>query len=254
MGIDFRKRLFPSDGLLGTRGKYGIVRDRTGGRSGVVVKIPEIEIKQIIDNLAEVGKAITLQMARAVASVGIDILSLAQPRVPVDTGKLRESGKVSLMIGAGFKDIAWGKKDGTIMANVRGLNYYKPVKRLGITVQYHRESDDKKMDVALWCHEFLYPHDQRKEKEEGKKYARKEGTGPKYLELIFATKRDSYIKFIEDYMEIGFINDLAKGAKKVISGQKTKFKVDRVAFTIDNIRQNEYFFSAKGNKIRSTIL
>ena len=57
------------------------------------------DIALVTDNLRVALKTISYTVARAVAYCAIDLLSQAQPRVPVDTGKLRESGTVSFFFG-----------------------------------------------------------------------------------------------------------------------------------------------------------
>ena len=69
------------------------------------------------------------------------------------------------------------------MANVSRYS-----KRISLQLSFERE--DKGKDIALWTHEELLPFPKATK---GQWYARKEGTGPKYLENAWNVHRHEMI-------------------------------------------------------------
>jgi len=253
---------------------YRIVK----GGLGATVRIDKNEINQVLKNMGATLGVITTGIARAIASIGVDVLANAQPRVPKDPGrevdvinkkgeivknketgktesiwykggKLRESGRAILQIGSGYKIVGRGNADGTIMANLRGLKYYLPTKRIGSSVQYTRENS-RGEDIALWCHEELLPHDQRTNRAKGMKYARTPGTGPKYLEIPFIEKRDEYISFIKNLFSKQNLGNTIEKSTQIIQGTRTKYAVNRVKIINDKVKDFGYF----GSYIRNNVL
>ena len=211
---------------------------------GVGAKVDPQSIKSLKKNFDGINTIITTSIARAIASIGVDILSNAQPRVPIDTGKLRKSGISTLHFDKSYMIIGRGREDGTVMANLRYVKAKLPSKKISTSVFYHRFSDtNEDFDVALWCHEILNPHDQRANRVEGESYAITPGTGPKYLEIPFVEKYDRYVKFVKNLASNKVLDNVIEKAKHVVEGTRTKYKVDRVDIILSRIEDFGYFGS-----------
>ena len=182
----------------------------------VWLKLLGIEETQNI--LRKVGTSITAFTARAIATVGVDLLAKAQPRVPIDTGQLRESGRVILEYGRSHINIAKGIADGSIKVDNTRINSKRMqgVTEILVNVSYARINSEAQ-DIAVWAHEELAPFD-------APVYvhprARTEGTGPKYLELPWLINYNKYENFIRNELtgaglERNFNALLVKRTKKV---------------------------------------
>ena len=186
----------------------GLLPDKKPERDAVSLSLDvfDNEFELITKNLRVAVQTITYTVARAVAYCAIDLLSKAQPRVPVDTGELRESGTVSFFFGwsgkSGYSvDIAKGNYDGTINANMNKispdrLSRQKKIHRFDAIIHYFRENEEGE-DIALWTHESLMPYEFRHRKIKGVFYAVTPDTGPKYLEIPWLQNMEEYKKIIE---------------------------------------------------------
>jgi len=179
--------------------------EKVEGRMGISINILEDEFIILENNLTLASKVIKWSVARAIAYCSVDLLARAQPRVPVDTGELRESGRVS--IGFGFYsalNIASGRKDGGVDANVSKITpdkLTKNVNQIRANIGYYKEGKlhGEPLDVAVWTHEVLEAYGDRPNpyKFTGTYYAKTKHTGPKYLELPWIEKIDEYLDIIE---------------------------------------------------------
>lgn len=192
------------------------------GKVGVSAR----DIKELRDNLVIFAEHITSSGAKLMANIAIDLLSRSQPKVPWDTGQLRESGKASLIYGGRYSVIVGrGTKEGNVKADLSKVKRRVPknTKFLSANVTYYRVGEDGK-DVALWTHEELLPYEARP----AKPAARKPGTGPKYLESTFHENKSTYIDWINDQFSTDQISREIKKKLKVIRKGKDKFEVDIV--------------------------
>jgi hypothetical protein len=204
------------------------IRDPWGEAEGSGIGLNIIEdsesFKQTLRNLEIVPKVISYTMARAVGYVGVHLLTNAQPRVPYATGELRRSGRVDMLLG-------WSKGTGYALTLAKGLETgevesslskitrkriergKRAVTNIEAYVHYHREGElnGKPIDVALWTHEVIHPHEERSHGVTGEYYATYPRTGPKYLELPFLQYKNEYIKILRNAAE----NDSLKNLKKI---------------------------------------
>jgi len=196
--------------------------------------------EEMIKVLKDLGTFVTMNTARAIGAVMTDLLANAQPRVPVDTGELRRSGRATLNFIRGakkYKDIAWGRADGTIKVDSSVVNrgFLKNVTRIEGTVHYSR-FNEKEQDIAQWAHEDLLPY----ESEEHPR-ARTEGTGPKYLEIPWLEKENDYLAYLkEELAGVGFESILSQSllrTKKTIG----EYTINYTKIVFSKIEHSGYY-------------
>lgn len=171
-----------------------------GYRSGVNTIDVTGAAELIKTSLPALKGIVTLEALTAISDVMTHLLANAQPRVPVDSGELRESGTASVTFGkvaikgGSSRIVAKGRADGSIIAyrnnisaiNVKGSN----AKNISGIVSYDRSNADGE-DIALWAHEDLLPYGSGMSPE-----ARTSGTGPKYLENAFNENKLKYTQIL----------------------------------------------------------
>ncbi len=81
--------------------------DAQGGVSGVAMKLFEVNMEALLDITG-------YRAVEWVAAAGIDILGYALPMTPYESGKLRESGTVTLEVGSKRMAIAHGSLRGVV--------------------------------------------------------------------------------------------------------------------------------------------
>jgi len=201
------------------------------GTIGVSLK----SLGQLDVNTAGLDRVIRKKVAEILAQISIDILARALPRTPVDTGLLRESGRAYLDHGHSgspigrvhYKDVGWGKKDGSIMADPSRIDIQDTTKSVGAGVEFSREGEAILaggmgiLDVAVWAHEDLNPYGG------AKPAARTPGTGPKYLEGPFLEKKNEYISILERELSTKGIIKSIQGLVK-LKPRVGKYMVDEV--------------------------
>jgi hypothetical protein len=137
----------------------------------------------------------TKYISRRLVAIMAEVLRDAATMAPYDKGLLRESGEVVLVAGKAsgldtFVKIARGS-GATESPEVVVLKEFisKPAMTMQMDIAFDRE--EKGMDIALWAHEELLGYVKRPKSggQIGKWYATKEGTGPKYLEKAFKTRK-----------------------------------------------------------------
>jgi len=183
---------------------------------GIVLQRDIIGIEETLLVTKKLGDFINLNTAQVVTAIISHLLATSQPRVPVDTGKLRESGRAFLQFGRTFKDIARGSKDGTVdvaPSRISSKEIERATEIIG-NVSYSRLSDDGKTDVALFTHEYLNYYG------EESPAARQPGTGPKYLENAWLENKDEYISYLQNELsgagfETALQRVLSKRTKRV---------------------------------------
>jgi len=191
-----------------------------------------------IQVLRKVEKAVSLIGARSMAAVIVDILAKAQPRVPVDTGKLRESGRAYIRFGTKpYIEIAKGKKDGSVDADLGKitLSSIRNTKTIRTNVVYSRMADKHDFDVAQWTHFNINPQGS------GSPEARTPGTGPFYLMIPFDQYQDKYIRFIQDSC-VGkkFERSIAL-ASRITQRRTGKYTVNFVDVVLSRIESRGYY-------------
>lgn len=205
--------------------------------------IPEIRIDfrqaeegvdQTIRNLEGAGKAIAYTVARALAFIAVDLLAKAQPRVPVETGELRESGRAQLKVSGYVLNVAEGNKDGTVNANTIKVSPDRAysAKVMDAQVHYHKVVSSPKFpnfDVALFTHESIDHYGG------GKPSARTPGTGPKYLEGPYLENRDKYVKIIEDAVKVKSLKNIRKISSSIRS-RRGKYTVDLIKLNPNKLK------------------
>jgi len=166
----------------------------------ITLDLPAIELQVSQANLENIHAAMIQRMVDWAVAAGVDVLQTALPRVPYDTGKLRESGTVTMDLGGKQIDIARGRREDPRIKYLPGMSKLTPQlakrlrRRLGTIrtiVHFHRVSDsaDGLRDIAIWAHENLNPYGAGVAPS-----ATKPGTGPKYLESAFKEKAPKWAK------------------------------------------------------------
>lgn len=210
------------------------------GNYGTGVKLLRISgVEECINNLVnELPKILQVQYARAVAAIGIDVLSRSLPRAPVDTGKLRESAVAKLRMGRGIQTIGRGQKDGTVKADISGIvrDALSNVRQINLEVSYYRMSDKTPgFDVAQWTHENISEYGG------GHPHARTPNTGPKYLEIPWKERESKYRKLLRDVVnERKLASDIAL-ASKIIQRRVGKYEVNVTKTIAGRIARKGYF-------------
>lgn len=131
---------------------------------------------------------------KGILNTGIEVFDKSMKRVPVDTGKLARSGKVTIddelyakgecpstatangKEQGGETSIAITKKENSMIPNAQDKQTVDSGK-IELQISFQRTGDnDVGLDVALWTHETLLPLGS------GPQHARRPGTSGKYLE------------------------------------------------------------------------
>jgi hypothetical protein len=211
-------------------------KDLRLGRHGITVS----GLGQTMKNLTSLKKVIPYGFMKLVAAMGVDLLSYSQPRVPYDTGELRESGTVTLLVGGKKLFIGRGLKDGTVRANFSMLSKSSGLvgpstTKADVVVSYQRIGEDN-LDVALWTHEELLPYESRPLRPA----ARQPYTGPKYLALAWAMREPVYKNAFAGSVEESLYYEIKKMFK--LAGRRAfDFRVDEVAFVERTIDLTNYW-------------
>jgi len=175
----------------------------------ITMDLPAIEVKLAEANLENVHAAMIQRMVDWATAVGIDVLETALPRVPYDTGQLRESGTVTMDLGGKTIDIATGRREDPGIRYLPGMAKLTPqlakklrkrITTIASVIHFHRiaDSNEGPRDIALWTHEDLNPYGSGVAPS-----ATKPLTGPKYLESAFrekAAKWNAMIPAVEQQM------------------------------------------------------
>lgn len=166
--------------------------DAQGGVSGIAIKLFEANMESLLDITG-------YRAVEWVAAAGIDILGYALPMTPWESGKLRESGTVTLEVGSKRFAIAHGSLHGVAeqtgrfnRLNARKIGrWLKRKPHAGAWVSFYRmaDSDEGPRDIAVWTHENLNPFESRP----NPPAAKQPGTGPKYLSRAFAKRKDYWL-------------------------------------------------------------
>lgn len=194
-------------------------------------------VAETMEVFRKVDKAVSLIAARAMASVIIDLFAKAQPRVPKDTGELRESGRAYIRFGNGaYKEIATGNEDGSINANLGKitLSSIGNAKVIRTEIKYERTTV-KGFDVAVWTHFNINPAGS------SSPAARTAGTGPFYLMAPFDQNKDKYIRYIQDVCAGRSFEKSIALASKIKQRRTGKYDVDFVDISLSRIESRGYY-------------
>ncbi len=208
----------------------------------------DIALNQLVPALA----------AQGAAQIAIDLLRNALPRTPIaskedgtvlpDGGKLRESGRATVLYREGkeIADVGFGQKNGGVVVDLSRLKTAKGAFRgahtIGSRVTFHR-TNAKGEDIALWAHEDLLKYVPRPKpmSKIGKYVARHPDTGPKYLESVWLEKKNKYITFLKRVLSNQSIAQaLIQLGGKPPSGEKyklapIKLQAGKIQSAISNI-------------------
>jgi len=166
-------------------------------RMQVAMDIMRFDIQKFIESITNVNdktsfyRLVTEHLSAALIDWCYDTLFDAVDACPYETGKLRSSGAVDLIVGTSerVEDNAisvQADSDGGFDLRIHTRSIKKPASRIGAIMYFDRQ--DKGLDIALWSHELLLPAANRPSPSDrqalGKRvwYAVQPGTGPKYLE------------------------------------------------------------------------
>lgn len=210
------------------------------GDYGMGIKLGKISgVEESITNLVqEFPKIIQVRLARAVAAIGIDVLSRSLPRAPIETGQLRESAKVQLRLGRSVRIIGKGKKDGTVEADLSNIvqDALAHVRQINLEVSYYRMSEHTPgFDVAQWVHENISEYGG------SSPHARTPNTGPKYLEIPWKERERKYRKLLMDVVsERHLASDIAL-TSKIVQRRVGKYEVNVTKLIARRIARVGYF-------------
>ena len=172
--------------------------------SKMSITIDEESFSQTIKNLNVVTKVVSYTMARAIGYICVHLLANAQPRVPMDTGELRRSGRVDLLLG-------WSKGTGYAVTIAKGLPFTIESNINNIT----RKIIEKGKRAVT-----------NKIKGSGEYYAKWPGTGPKYLELPFLQYRKEYINILRQAATNDCLTNLRKITRVIRKKNIEIFKLE----------------------------
>ena len=222
---------------------------------GVNFRMAGVGFDQAIENLGVVSDAVSYTVANIIAASIIQLMSLAQPRVPYyaggelgppSTGQLRESGRAVLILSTGALPystiIGRGRVDGTVEAD---MSKVKPSKFKGSKCRFVRGNitysrlNSSGLDIAVWTHESLLAHEERKGKG-GQPAARTPGTGPKYLEIPWLQQKDAIINNIRD--SVKSLPAAVRKGTKIIRRARNKYEVDNIKLVYETIANEGGYF------------
>jgi len=202
-------------------------------RVRVALDLFRFDVKEFIDSVTNINdprsfRSLVVQhLSMRLIDFCARVLHDAVEMCPYDTGKLRSSAAVDLIVGVGERvedNVVSCQADKSggfdIRVNVPAIK--SAAGRLGCLIYFDRE--DNGLDIALWTHETLLPHKNRPSKSQrgkmGQKrwYAKQPGTGPKYLENAYRMHAATF--------EVEMQEALWKAVKayNAIHGQKVRSK------------------------------
>lgn len=189
------------------------------------------DMADVISNLNITEEYLNFSAVKVMANIAIDLLSHSMPRVPYDTGELRESGTAVLLFGkptkgrggAYAKVVGRGTAGGNVNADISALKgKHKGRGYVSANVTFTR-FNERGEDIALWAHYDLLPYEARP----AKPAARKPGTGPLYLEGPYLERKNQYIGWIKDAFSYDKVEkDIRKGLS--VKKRGTEYMVDTV--------------------------
>jgi hypothetical protein len=203
------------------------------------------DFADVKNNLDVLSQALTVGAVRLLANNLVKILSSAQPRVPIDTGELRDSGTAKVIIGGKEIIVGLGTSEGTVnimldrikYTQVKSARHWGKGKIDGI-VEYYKMRGD--FDVALFTHEWLLPYDGTHGTRENPK-AQTSYTGPKYLEAAWQQHRNEFISDMRNYTSDANLQNIVKYLSRRSTPAKGRWEVDRVVLARERIDRVGYY-------------
>lgn len=196
---------------------------------GINIKLSSIDndVNLILKNISAVQNIIKVRLAKTIAGIVVDLMTKVQPRVPVDTGKLRESGVGKLLLGGKAITIAKGNANGTVtdMTQKINANLLRGSSKMEFDVTYTRTNETGD-NIALWTHEFLSDYEARQFGVHPS--ARTPGTGPKYLENPWLENKYIYEKLIYESVSTNKIARVIEGRTRRKRAGKGRYTVEQV--------------------------
>jgi hypothetical protein len=220
------------------------------------ITVDSRDFAQVGHNLRVAGSLVTQKSVRALAILAIDLLRQAQPTVPIASdvkgrllphaGQLRESGRASVLYRGGKEavDVGTGRKDGGVNVDLSKLRAatgaIKTAHTVEARVSYYRVNKEGD-DIALWAHEDLLPAvprpgGKKPEALRGYYVARREHSGPKWLEGAWLKNKGYYLSYLTRSINNQILaHDLRKIAKYVDVKGLGKGRVPRVKLEYHDI-------------------
>lgn len=218
------------------KGSYTNINQDYG--SGIKLSnIKSTGVKETIKNFNGLFNIVTIRYARALAVVGIDLLSRSVPRAPIDTGELRRSARAVLSISGKPFLVGTGRADGGVDANlgiVTKAGFGRNAKTLNLDVSYHRLNSKGTFDVAQWTHEALNQYGSASPS------ARTPNTGPKYLEIPWLERKRKYELFLKKVVSNKELNKDIALASKVKQKRTGKYDVNITKLVARGIQRKGY--------------
>jgi len=192
----------------------------------------------LLKNLNKIPNILSMRVARTLGAIVVDLLTHSQPRTPVETGELRESGTAIVRTGRRKHIVGKGSKDGHVGAQLTSIDKasLSGAKSITADVSYSR-FNEKGQDVAMMMHELIAPFEDRESKSPA---AKTPGTGPKYLEIPWLERRPMYEAILLHGMLHLFEEDI-KMATNIRKRTHERYMVDVVEITQRRISNIGYF-------------
>ena len=173
-------------------------------------------------SLRNFEKLVKIRVAQTLGSIAVHLLASAQPRVPYDTGLLRESGQAIVILSNKHILVGEGDENGTIhpiLGNLMGRNY-QSIQTMKAEVRYSRAGENG-FDIAQWTHEKL-----KMWTSQNTPAARYPGTGPKYLEDPWKENKAKYLNFIKESLSTNKLVGDIEITSQIRRRKRGKYTVD----------------------------
>lgn len=199
----------------------------------------EQDLVHVARNFKNSTTAMTFMVSQALAFIANDLLAHSLPRTPVDTGKLRKSGRAVLSYSNfGYTVVGRGTATGEARTNYSGLSKRKAEKaqRMFSLVRFMRHNEEGK-DIALWAHEELFNYANRFQGYTPA--ARTPGTGPKYLEIPYIQNMSRYARILKEAYQKKSIEEIKRITQKVSTNRESK--LNRMKVVLSRINKQGYW-------------
>jgi hypothetical protein len=213
--------------------------------SGITSKDLEVTgLDDVLANLRAMKDLVTVKLTNVVAGIVTDLLAYSQPRVPVDTGELRESGTASIKAGRHrAMVVATGNADGTVTSQLSSITKQSisNTRMLSGEVNYTKMREG--FDVAVFTHENLSPYTG----EHGtidNPIAQTPGTGPKYLAMSWLERQSYYVQLIQEAMSNKSLSEDVALISRIKKRRTGKYTVDEVELVQSRIDSKGYYGGA----------
>jgi len=201
-------------------------------------------LDDVLSNIKAFGDLVTVKVAQSVAAIVTDLLANAQPRVPVDTGELRESGTASIQAGRHrTMIIATGNADGGVDSQISGINKASISHSRQITGEVSYAKMVGSFDVAIYTHEDLSPYTGEPGTRDNPR-ARTPGTGPKYLDIAWRERQNYYTQLLDEALSNKVLSEDVALVSRIKKRKTGKHTVDETEIVQSKIDKSGYFGGA----------